>query len=252
MDEQGLDRVVLPGGERVLKRRLHTNRPRVNPASLVEAWRRAYSSAQLRRMVEHEGFAPRDALLICFLHCFDEAGSKLTPYADVVEPGGKADRERHCAEGGAPPREPSLTTGIPRLVLELAENLERCKGLLKGLEAERRETSLPLKRRLREMEDEVRQSLAVMPESRAVVSLAGGEEEVVLSAKASRAKPPIGVKALKCLPPPSSRSPSRRGPLPDISLQEAERAMSDWWGNTKVGWRRGPRARLTRKRPRRR
>ena len=227
MDSQGFDRVVLPGETGVLKRRLHTNRQSITPAILAESWARAYSSHQLQAMVEHEGFSPRDAVLVCFLRCFDEAGSKFTPYADVVEPGSKADGERHSADPEAPPpREPSLTTGVPPMVVELAENLVLRKEELRRLEEGRKEACAPLRTRLREMEEEVKRSLGAMPEKKVKLNLERGEEDVVLSVKSSKAKPPIGIKVFKQeLAPSIVASLVTGGGFPDISPEEAERVM---------------------------
>lgn len=190
MDGEGVDRAALPGG-RALKRRVHSNRPVVNPAALTEAWVEARAAA--RDIIAREGFAPREAYVACFLARFG-AAKKCAAYADVVEAGSKADRGRHAVE----PRDLVEYRGpVPPWVAELAGALEASKRELAEFALARREAAAVPRSRLRAIEAEVRGSLAVMPGHRVVLRLPEGGPSVTLSSRVSRAKPPIGVQALK-------------------------------------------------------
>ena len=203
MDLYSLDRVVIPGGDgKVLKRRLHTNRQSITAAILKTAWDKASASPQLKNMLEKEKFARSDALLACFIRSFDEIGlTKFTPYADVIDKGSKADTERHCVESDKQkvPRTLSITRGVPDLVMELAHNLETCKVNLGHLTAKSRDEIRPMKARLHQLGLDVKAALRdkERAEPSVTINIESGADAMVLSIKASRAKPPIGIKAFK-------------------------------------------------------
>lgn len=186
LNKHEIDRVEI-SDDLVLRQRIHITRGTVTASIFEDAWVACYKWRRIEPMLK-DGFDFPTAVGMVLTSEVEQAVTRATAYADVVDKGSKHDGERYNIQS-APPREKSGIR-VNANTLALCKHLQGCKAEEKQLAATMKTSLASLKDRMKHLQDNVVKSMG--DNKRRKVCMPNGTN-MVLCMKTSKAAPKIGV-----------------------------------------------------------